>query len=124
MQAIARPDGRDMSVSDIPFNWDARLDIKKLRVGYIKESFDTLSNATAKQNAAKVLDTLRSLGVSDFVPMTIPSPNTSGSALGVESAAFFDHMTRAGKMKGARGGTRASSWLTRRWSSSSNSACA
>ena len=40
MQAIARPDGRDMSVSDIPFNWDAQLDIKKLRVGYIKESFD------------------------------------------------------------------------------------
>ena len=40
MQAIAKPDGRDMSVSDIPFNWNAQLDIKKLRVGYIKESFD------------------------------------------------------------------------------------
>ena len=112
MQAIAKPDGRDMSVSDIPFNWDARLDIKKLRVGYIKESFDTLSNANAKQNAAKVLDTLRSLGVSNFIPMTIPDANTGGSALGVESAAYFDHMARAGKMKGSRGGSRASSWLT------------
>jgi len=112
MQAIAKPDGRDMSVSDIPFNWDARLDIKKLRVGYIKESFDTLSNAAAKQNAEKVLDTLRSLGVSNFLPMTIPNANTSGSALGVESAAYFDHMARAGKMVGARGGSRAGSWLT------------
>ena len=45
MQAIARPDGRDMSVSDIPFNWNAQLDIKTLRVGYIKESFDDITNA-------------------------------------------------------------------------------
>jgi len=112
MQTIARPDGRDMSVSDVPFNWDARLDIRKLRVGYIKESFDTLTNANAKQNAEKVLDTLRTLGVSTFIPMTIPMANTTGSALGVESAAYFDHMTRAGKMVGARGGGRASAWLT------------
>src|SRR5437899_622185 len=72
MQAIAKPDGRDMSVSDIPFNWDAQLDIRKLRVGYIKESFDELSNPVAKQNAQKVLDALKSLGVSTFIPMTIP----------------------------------------------------
>ena len=60
MQAIARLDGRDMSVSDIPFNWDARLDLKKLRVGYIKESFDDLTNADAKANAMAMLDALRS----------------------------------------------------------------
>src|SRR6185436_19273035 len=89
MQAIAKPDGRDMSVSDVPFNWDAKLDIKKLRVGYIKESFDTLSNATAKQNAEKLLDTLRTLGVSTFIPMTIPNNISGGSSFGVESAAYF-----------------------------------
>ncbi len=49
MQAIARPDGRDMSVSDIPFNWNAQLDVKKLRVGYIKESFDELTNASGQE---------------------------------------------------------------------------
>ena len=112
MQAIAKPDGRDMSVSDIPFNWDARLDIRTLRVGYIKESFDSLSNADAKANAERLLETLRSVGISTFVPMEIPSPNTGGSAIGVESAAYFDHMARAGKMTGARGGRRASAWLT------------
>ncbi len=112
MQAIAKPDGRDMSVADVPFNWDARLDIKRLRVGYIKESFDMLTNAAAKQNADKVLDTLRSLGVSTFVPMTIPTANTQGSTIGVESAAYFDRMTRTGKMVGARGGGRANAWLT------------
>jgi Asp-tRNA(Asn)/Glu-tRNA(Gln) amidotransferase A subunit family amidase len=63
MQAIARPDGRDMSVSDLPFNWDAQLDVKKLRVGIIKESFDELTNDDAKRNAQQLLDALKSLGV-------------------------------------------------------------
>ena len=48
MQVIAKPDGRDMSVSDIPFNWNANLDIRKLRVGYIKESFDIVTDADTK----------------------------------------------------------------------------
>jgi Asp-tRNA(Asn)/Glu-tRNA(Gln) amidotransferase A subunit family amidase len=112
MQAIARPDGRDMSVSDIPFNWDAQFDVRKLRVGYIKESFDDLSNAAAKDNAMKVLDTLRTLGVSNFIPLTIPTFTTNVAALGVESAVFFDHMMRAGKMEGSRGVARKAAWLT------------
>ena len=106
MQAIARPDGRDMSVSDIPFNWNAQLDIKKLRVGYIKESFDELTNAAAKENAAKALDTLRSLGVSTFVPVTVPEMPVNVGGLGVESTVFFDEHARAGRMKEARGGGR------------------
>ena len=47
MQAIAKPDGRDMSVSDVPFNWDARFDIRKLKVGIIQDSFNTITNASA-----------------------------------------------------------------------------
>ena len=111
MQAIAKPDDRDMSVSDVPFNWDAQLDIKKLRVGYIKESFESITNPAVKENAEKVLGTLTKLGVSDFVPMTIPAFTTDVGALGVESAVFFDHMIRAGKMTGSRGGGRKGAWL-------------
>jgi Asp-tRNA(Asn)/Glu-tRNA(Gln) amidotransferase A subunit family amidase len=108
MQVIARPDGRDMSVSDIPFNWNAQLDVKKLRVGYIKESFDELTNASAKANAEKSLDTLRSIGVSRFVPVTVPEMSFSNNlgGLGVESTVFFDEHARAGRMKDARGGGR------------------
>ena len=109
MQAIAKPDGRDMSVSDIPFNWNAQLDVKKLRVGIIQESFDELTNAEAKQNAAHTLDTLRSIGVSKFVPVTVPETPFSLnaiSAIGVESAVFFDEPARSGRMKEARGGGR------------------
>src|SRR6516165_7243039 len=39
MHTIAKPDSRDMSVSEIPFNWDAQVNIRKLKIGYIKESF-------------------------------------------------------------------------------------
>ena len=112
MQAIAKPDGRDMSVSDVPFNWDAQLDVRKLRVGIIQDSFDTLTNADAKHNAQEALAVLRKLGVPSPVPVEVPAFNTTVSALGVESAAYFDHMTRDGKLTGARGGTRKSAWLT------------
>jgi Asp-tRNA(Asn)/Glu-tRNA(Gln) amidotransferase A subunit family amidase len=104
MQAIARLDGRDMSVSDIPFNWDARTDIKKLRVGYIKESFDELTNPEAKANAEKLLDALRTLGVSRFIEMKIPMSQTNVASLGVESFVYFDEMRRAGKLAGSRMG--------------------
>jgi len=109
MQAIAKPDGRDMSVSDIPFNWNAGLNIKSLRVGCIKESFETLTNASAKANAEALLETLRSLGVTEFIPVDVPDMPGNINALGgigVESTVFFDEHTRAGRMKGARGGGR------------------
>jgi Asp-tRNA(Asn)/Glu-tRNA(Gln) amidotransferase A subunit family amidase len=109
MRAIAKRDGRDMSVSDIPFNWNAQLDVKKLRVGIIQDSFDDLTNADAKRNAAHTLETLRSIGVSKFVPVNVPEMpiNLNGlSAIGVESAVFFDEHARSGRMKEARGGGR------------------
>jgi len=106
MQAIARPDGRDMSVSDIPFNWNAQLDVKKLRVGYIKESFDELTNAAAKENAAKAVDRLRVLGVTTLIPIVVPDMPVNVGGLGVESTVFFDEHARAGRMKEARGGGR------------------
>jgi len=103
MQAIARPDGRDMSVSDIPFNWNANFDIKKLRVGYIKESFDNVTDAESKARNQKVLDTLSTLGVSKFIPLTIPA-NPLISVGGPERTAYFDELVRAGKMAASRGG--------------------
>lgn len=107
MHAIAKPDGRDMSVSDIPFNWNAQFDFRKLRVGYIKESFDEITNPVVKQNADKVLDTLRSFGIRNFIPLTVPENAASQlGGFGVESSVFFDEVSRSGKMKEARGGPR------------------
>jgi Asp-tRNA(Asn)/Glu-tRNA(Gln) amidotransferase A subunit family amidase len=107
MQAIAKPDGRDMSVSDVPFNWDARFDIKKLRVGIIQDSFDTITNASAKANADKMLQTFRSLGVTQFIPIEVPVFPVSTGGFNVERTAYFDEHARSGRMKGTRGGSQA-----------------
>jgi len=40
LAAIHGPDGQDASVRDAAFNWNANLDWKALRVGYLKASFD------------------------------------------------------------------------------------
>jgi Asp-tRNA(Asn)/Glu-tRNA(Gln) amidotransferase A subunit family amidase len=104
MQAIAKPDGRDMSVSDVPFNWNAQFDIRKLRVGIIQDSFDTITNASAKANAGKMLATFKSIGVSQFIPVTVPVFPVGTGGFNAERAAYFDEFARSGRMKGARGG--------------------
>jgi Asp-tRNA(Asn)/Glu-tRNA(Gln) amidotransferase A subunit family amidase len=111
MQAIAKQDGRDMSVSDIPFNWNAQLDVKQLRVGIVRESFDELTTEAVKRNAAQVLETLKAIGVAKLTPISVPEFTTNVSAINVESVVFFDEHARAGRMKEARNGGRPSGRL-------------
>lgn len=98
MQAIAKPDGRDMSVTDLPFNWNAGLDVRTLKVGILQASFDELTEPAAKANAAATLASLKALGVKDFAPVEVPDFSLEMSGIGVESAAFFDQHARAGRM--------------------------
>jgi len=102
MQAIAKPDGRDMSVTDLPFNWNAEFDIRKLRVGIIQDSFDEIANPAARTNAQRMLETLKTLGVREFIPVAVPDVPSNVSAISVESTVFFDEHARAGRMKGTR----------------------
>ena len=104
MQAVARPDGRDMSVTDMPFNWNAEFGVHKLRVGIIQDSFDEITNPAAKANAQKTLETMKAIGVREFIPINVPDVPANVSAIGVESAVFFDEHARAGRMKGTRSG--------------------
>lgn len=106
MQAIAKPDGRDMSVTDLPFNWTAALDVRGLKVGIIQESFDELTHASARANAAAALGVLRDVGVGELIPVHVPDTPANVSAISVESAVFFDEYARQGRMKEARGGGR------------------
>ena len=103
MQAISKPDGRDMSVTDLPFHWNAQLDIRKLRVGYVKDSFDGITNTSAKANADRALATLKSLGIKELIEVNVPDFESGVSAISVEAGAFFDEAARNGRMKGARG---------------------
>src|SRR5258708_35807753 len=88
------------------------MEVKTLKVGIIRESFDSITNKDAKANADKMLETLKGIGVTNLVSVTVPTFTSNVAGLGVESAAFFDHMIRAGKMNGSRRVPRSSAWLT------------
>jgi Asp-tRNA(Asn)/Glu-tRNA(Gln) amidotransferase A subunit family amidase len=110
MNTIARPDGRDLSVSDIPFNWNAKLDYKKLRVGYLAAAFEATKGkrTDAVKNEQRTLDQLRSMGVK-LIPITLPDlygDIVTVAETRVEAAVFFDELLRTGRDKLLTGKTR------------------
>jgi Asp-tRNA(Asn)/Glu-tRNA(Gln) amidotransferase A subunit family amidase len=98
MSVIAKPDGRDLSVSEVPFNWNAHLDIKKLRIGILKDAFDETRDAAVKEMNARAIAQVESLGVK-LVEVKSPDWTVDGSSYGVESAVFFDEMIRTNRDK-------------------------
>ena len=94
--AIHGPDGRDLTLVDLPFNWDPDLDIRTIRVGYIKEEFER--NHRGKEHHDKALEDLQALGIT-LVPFKLPEIATGAMrfVLSVEAAAAFDELTRSGR---------------------------
>jgi Asp-tRNA(Asn)/Glu-tRNA(Gln) amidotransferase A subunit family amidase len=82
LNAIQGPDDHDLSVVDVPFNWDAKLDIHKLRVGYLKAAFsNTQQTAAVDANDQAALAKIRSLGI-NLVEVALPAePALNVSAL-------------------------------------------
>ncbi|WP_273454548.1 amidase [Nevskia ramosa] len=114
MSVIAKPDGRDLSVSEIPFNWDAMLDWRKLKVGYLPQAFgDGDRLASWKQNDQATLDQLRRMGV-DLVPLKVPEFDIELTMLSVEAAVFFDELLRSGRDKLMTDKSRADRFRTSR----------
>jgi Asp-tRNA(Asn)/Glu-tRNA(Gln) amidotransferase A subunit family amidase len=127
LHAIYGPDGKDLSVQKAAFNPDFTIDVKKLRVGYIKSAFD-IQEFTPPQKprdakdleaynqrvermkagyerqvydakyAIKALEVLREMGI-NLQPMELPKfPYGSLTAmLTAEGAAAFDELTRSGR---------------------------
>jgi Asp-tRNA(Asn)/Glu-tRNA(Gln) amidotransferase A subunit family amidase len=113
MSVIAKPDGRDLSVSEIPFNWNARVDIRKLRIGYLKDAFDETRDEAAKKLDDATLAQIASLGVK-LIPITVPDWTLDVSSYGVESAVFFDELVRTGRDKQLTSPNRANGWRSAR----------
>ena len=94
--AIYGPDGKDLTVMDLPFSWNPNINIRNLRIGYLKKSFER--DYKNKKNDLKTLEVFRSLGVK-LIPFELPEfPVYSLSIiLNVEAAAAFDELTRTNK---------------------------
>ena len=58
-----------------------------------------------------MLATFKSLGVTQFIPITVPNFTTGTGGFGPERTAYFDEHARAGRMKGTRGGTQSGGYL-------------
>jgi len=108
--AIYGPDGRDRSVRNLPFNWDASLHPRTLRVGYFKEDFekqgqdqpdekpeDKVRRLAQKRFDADALQVLRKVA-GKLIPLKLPElPYVAmRPLLTAEAAAAFDELTRNG----------------------------
>ena len=109
--AICGPDGKDNTIIDVPFNWDATADVTKLRVGYLSSAFEGAiiedpenpdraeGERQTRQNNQAALQTIRSLGVK-VTRFELPDVPTEaiGFILGTEAAAAFDGPTRIAQL--------------------------
>jgi Asp-tRNA(Asn)/Glu-tRNA(Gln) amidotransferase A subunit family amidase len=99
MHAIARPDGRDLSVSDLPFNWDAMFEIRALKVGVLASAFaDADRDPEWARNDMRTVERLGSMGV-ELVTVDLPDFPADALRLSVESAAFHDELLRSGRYR-------------------------
>jgi Asp-tRNA(Asn)/Glu-tRNA(Gln) amidotransferase A subunit family amidase len=98
LHSVAGRDGKDSTLVDVSFNWDASVGAKALKVGYVKSAFEEKrGDEQWKANDLATLDVLRGLGLK-LVPVELPDYpiETMGLILSVEAAAAFDELTRSG----------------------------
>jgi Asp-tRNA(Asn)/Glu-tRNA(Gln) amidotransferase A subunit family amidase len=97
--AIYGPDGKDNTVLDVPFNWDASADVTKLRVGYMRPAAEGAIDEETRRNNEDALRVIRSLGVT-VVPFALPDVPIEAIDFirYAETAAAFDDVTRTGVM--------------------------
>jgi len=94
--AICGPDGKDLTVVNVPFGWDPSSDLQNIRVGYLTKAFEQKSRT--KKNDQETLNVLHSLGI-ELIPFELPEfpARAISFVLNAEAAAAFDELTRNGK---------------------------
>lgn len=86
-------DGIDQTLYDASFTYDHKLDLKKLKIGYLKNDFDKQYDFHDNDSAS--LAKLRELGA-ELIPISLPKfpINDLSIILSAEAAAAFDQLTR------------------------------
>lgn len=82
LNAIQGADNLDLATVDVPFNWDATVDVRKLRVAYLKAAFEnTRQTPQVEANDRAALDKIRSLGI-ELAEFKLPeNPKLDPSAI-------------------------------------------
>ncbi len=94
--AIYGPDGIDQTLYDVPFNYDPNIQLKKLRLGYLKTGFEK-ETGERKEHDQAALQKMRELG-GELIPIELPNYPVGDMmfVLSTEAAAAFDELTRTG----------------------------
>jgi Asp-tRNA(Asn)/Glu-tRNA(Gln) amidotransferase A subunit family amidase len=100
LKAIHGTDDLDLTVVDLPFNWDVRVNATKLRVGYLKAAFD--EEHSLKEEAANDAATIEKLRKIGFVLKAVKLPDYPVQAAGMTSflgefGSIWDEMIRSGQ---------------------------
>jgi len=92
--AIRGKDGIDQTLYDASFNYNPEINLKKLKIGYLKNDFD--SDYPFHKNDSLALEKLKELGA-ELIPLELPYISTEDLAfiLSAEAAAAFDELTRS-----------------------------
>ncbi|MEO5803072.1 MAG: amidase [Verrucomicrobiota bacterium] len=93
--AIYGTDGVDQTLYDAPFNYRPKVDLRKLRIGYLKSDFAKKKNQT---NDLATLAILEKLGAK-LIPIELPKfpVDDISFVLSTEGATAFDELTRSNK---------------------------
>ena len=93
-EVINGVDGIDPTLYDVPFNYENKVDLSELRIGYLKSDFD--KKYDFHQNDSLTLAKLEELGA-ELIPVELPDidVNSISFILSVEAAAVFDELTRS-----------------------------
>jgi Asp-tRNA(Asn)/Glu-tRNA(Gln) amidotransferase A subunit family amidase len=95
LDAIRGPDGKDQTVRDVVFDWDADANPRNLRVGYLQSAFSRTYRGRHTDHES--LNVLRGLGV-DLRPIAMPEFPVQALRLimDAETGAAFDDLVRTG----------------------------
>jgi Asp-tRNA(Asn)/Glu-tRNA(Gln) amidotransferase A subunit family amidase len=91
---IRGEDPLDPYTMSADFNYDGNLDVRGLKVGYLKSAFE--NNYGFKKQDSLLLEKIRAKGI-ELVPIELPELPQISFILTVEAAAAFDELTRSGR---------------------------
>jgi len=94
--SIYAPDANDQTLYEFPFSYTHKIDLKDLKIGYLKSDFD--KDYPFHKNDSLSLEKLKSLGA-NLIPIDLPDfpVRNISFILSVEAAAAFDELTRTNK---------------------------
>jgi Asp-tRNA(Asn)/Glu-tRNA(Gln) amidotransferase A subunit family amidase len=93
------PDGRDLTVGDVEFNWEPVRPVSSMRIGYLKEEFDQQTDPERKAIYQQALEVLKTAGA-NLQPIELPKFSVTALRiiLVAEAATAFDDITRDGRV--------------------------